>query len=64
VLPMTSVACDVAEAITRAAEESGARVILMNGVERRGPIERALGRRLLSRVCRRLSPERSIPLYE
>jgi hypothetical protein len=62
--PVTRQPGDVADAVMRAAEESGARTILINGVERRGLLERLRGRRLLKGLRRRLSPERSILVYD
>ena len=64
VLPVTRIAGSVADAVIRAAEESGARVILMNGVERRSFVARLLGRSALRRIRRRLSPERTVLAYD
>jgi hypothetical protein len=64
VLPMTHLPGNAADVVIRAAEESGARVILMNGVERRSLLARFLGRRTLRRIRRRLSPERSVLAYD
>jgi len=64
VLPVTHAPGSAADAVVRAAEESGARVILMNGVERGSWFARVLGRRTLRRICRRLSPERSVLAYD
>ena len=64
VVPVTHIAASAADAVIRAVEESGARVILMNGVERGSWFARLLGRRTLRRIRRRLSPERSVLAYD
>ena len=64
VLPVTPVLGSAADAVIRAAEESGAHVILVNGVERGSWLVRLLGRRTLRRIRRRLSPERSVLAYD
>ncbi len=63
VAPVARSSGDPTEAVPRAAEESGARVVIMNGAERRGPLARLRLRRVLRTIRKRLSQERRLIVY-
>ncbi|MGH7818310.1 MAG: hypothetical protein ACREQ9_00920, partial [Candidatus Binatia bacterium] len=63
VAPVARSSCDVAEAVRIAAEEVDARVVIIEGVERRPLIARLRGRKVLRTIHRRLSGERRLIVY-